>query len=71
MRPPARAPNDGRFDMGDDNKRCWNAAGTGACVGPFWFAAWHFTIAFLKLTFWKAVFAIVIWPYYIGAFFRK
>lgn len=35
-------------------------------VGCLWFAAWLFTIGFLHLTFWKAVFAFVIWPYYIG-----
>jgi hypothetical protein len=37
--------------------------------GGVWFAAWLFTIGFLKLTFWKGVAAIVIWPYYIGAHF--
>lgn len=31
-----------------------------------WFAAWLFTIGFLKLSFWNGVLAIVIWPYYIG-----
>ena len=35
-------------------------------MGCLWFAAWLFTIGFLHLTFWKAVFAFVIWPYYIG-----
>ncbi len=34
--------------------------------GGVWFAAWLFTIGFLKLTFWKGVAATVIWPYYIG-----
>jgi hypothetical protein len=38
-------------------------------TGSAWFAAWLFTIGFLHLTFWKAVFAIVIWPYYLGANF--
>ena len=57
--------------MGDESKRSWCGANAGAWVGPIWFAAWLFTIAFLKLSFWKAVFAIVIWPYYIGAFFAK
>lgn len=33
-----------------------------------WFAAWMFTIGFLHLAFWKAVLALVIWPYYIGAY---
>ncbi|HTR18609.1 MAG TPA: hypothetical protein VMH91_01350 [Candidatus Paceibacterota bacterium] len=37
--------------------------------GGIWFAAWLFTIGFLKLSFWSAVLAILIWPYYIGAAF--
>ncbi len=37
--------------------------------GGFWFAAWLFTIGFLKLTFWQGVFAIIIWPFYLGAAF--
>jgi hypothetical protein len=32
---------------------------------------WLFTIGFLKLTFWKGVLAVCIWPYYLGAFFHK
>ena len=35
-------------------------------VGGIWFAAWLFSIGFLHLSFWKGVFAIVLWPYYIG-----
>ncbi|KKU53602.1 MAG: hypothetical protein UY41_C0034G0011 [Candidatus Moranbacteria bacterium GW2011_GWE1_49_15] len=32
-----------------------------------WFAGWLFTIGFLDLEFfWEGVFAIVLWPYYIG-----
>ncbi len=38
-------------------------------VGCLWFAAWLFTIGFLHLSFWKGVFALVIWPYYIGVHF--
>jgi hypothetical protein len=37
--------------------------------GGAWFAAWLFTIGFLKLTFWQAVFAIIIWAYYLGVAF--
>jgi hypothetical protein len=37
--------------------------------GGFWFAAWLFTLGFLHLDFWRAVFAIVIWPFYLGAHF--
>jgi hypothetical protein len=34
--------------------------------GLLWAAGWLFTIGFLKLTFWKGVVAIVVWPYYVG-----
>lgn len=33
-----------------------------------WFAAWLFTIGFLKLSFWKGVIAIIVWPYFIGEY---
>ena len=30
---------------------------------------WLFTIGFLHLGFWKAVLAILLWPYYLGVHF--
>lgn len=36
--------------------------------GGLWFAAWLFTLGYLKLGFIKAVLAIVLWPYYLGTF---
>ena len=38
-------------------------------TGGLWFAAWLFTIGYLHLTFSRGVFAIVIWPYYLGVHF--
>ncbi len=38
-------------------------------MGTVWLAGWLFAIGFLHLTFWKGVFAIVLWPYYLGAHF--
>ena len=38
-------------------------------TGGLWFAAWLFTIGYLHLTFWRGVFAFVIWPYYLGVHF--
>lgn len=38
-------------------------------TGGLWFAAWLFSIGFVKLTFWQGVMAVVIWPYYMGAHF--
>lgn len=34
-----------------------------------WFLGWLFTIGFLKLGFPKAVFAILLWAYYLGVHF--
>ncbi len=39
---------------------------TGAC-GSIWFVGWLFTIGYVHLSFWKAVLALVIWPYFLGA----
>ena len=36
-------------------------------MGIIWFIGWLFTIGFCRLHFWQGVAAIVIWPYYIGA----
>jgi hypothetical protein len=38
----------------------------GSLVGAFWSIGWMFTIAFAKLIWWKALLALVIWPYYLG-----
>ena len=38
--------------------------------GAAWFAGWLFTIGYLQLAFWKAVLAMVLWPYYLGVWFR-
>jgi uncharacterized membrane protein len=37
--------------------------------GGLWVVAWLFTIGFLKLSFWKGVLAVILWPYYLGVFF--
>jgi hypothetical protein len=39
--------------------------------GPFWFIGWLFTIGFVKLTFFKGVLALLLWPYYLGAYLAK
>lgn len=46
-----------------DDQVCSNTA---SLVGPIWYIGWLFTIAFAKLAFWKAVLALLIWPYYLG-----
>jgi hypothetical protein len=39
-------------------------------LGPLWFIGWLFTIGYVHLPFWKAVLALVIWPYYLGSILR-
>ena len=38
--------------------------------GEGWYSlgwiAWLFTVGFTDLGFWQAVWALVIWPYYLG-----
>ena len=41
------------------------------CHGGIWFVGWLFTVGFLKLAFWKGVLAIIVWPYFLGAFFAR
>jgi hypothetical protein len=37
-------------------------------AGGVFAAGWLFTIGFLHLGFWKGLIAIVLWPYYLGAY---
>ncbi len=39
-------------------------------AGILWFGGWLFTIGFAQLTFWKAVLALIIWPYFLGVLAR-
>jgi hypothetical protein len=38
--------------------------------GIIWFTGWLFTIAFANLIWWKALLALIIWPYYLGLVLR-
>ena len=48
------------------------AGSDGAAVraGQLWFIGWLFTIGFAELSFWKAVVAVIAWPYFLGAALR-
>lgn len=39
-------------------------------TGPIWLTGWMFTIGFAGLPTTKAIFALAIWPYYLGAILR-
>ena len=38
----------------------------GSFAGIIWSIGWLFSIAFAKLIWWKALLALVIWPYFLG-----
>jgi hypothetical protein len=48
--------------MGSD-KRC---PAQGSTAGSVWFIGWLFTISFAQLGFWKAVLALLLWPWFLG-----
>jgi hypothetical protein len=38
--------------------------------GVIWCIGWMFTIGFLQLVWWKALLALIVWPWYLGAAIR-
>jgi hypothetical protein len=57
--------------MADDLKVTCRSVNHGTAMGSVWIIGWLFTVGFLRFAFWKGVLALIIWPYYLGAFFRK
>jgi len=53
--------------MKEATKNRQTPVGTASIMGPLWFIGWLFSIGFVKLSFWKAVLALIIWPYYLGS----
>lgn len=53
--------------MANEKKNRKPSGGNAGLVGPIWYIGWLFTIGFAKLSFWKAILALLIWPYYLGA----
>lgn len=43
-----------------------SSAASSSIGGMLWFAGWLFTIAFAQLVWWKALLAIIAWPYFLG-----
>ncbi len=35
-------------------------------AGTLWFGGWLFTLGLLKLVWWKALLALIVWPYFLG-----
>jgi len=54
--------------MGDE-KQVKVRVNTNSSMGMLWFAGWLFTIGFLHLAIPRALFALILWPYYLGKVF--
>ena len=52
--------------MSDNSNSGSRTVHRGATAGPIWLIGWLFTIGFTGAHFVKAVYAIVLWPYYLG-----
>jgi hypothetical protein len=52
--------------MADESKVIKVRGDAGSLGGLAWVAGWLFTIGYLHLPVAKAIFALVIWPYYLG-----
>jgi len=53
--------------MDEEKKSQKKTAEKASTFGSLWFVGWLFTIGFAHLSFWKAVLALALWPYYLGA----
>ena len=53
--------------MGDDKQVIRGKMEVAGLIGPIWFIGWLFTVGYAGLSFWKAVFALVVWPYFLGS----
>ena len=51
--------------MEEEKVKC-NPAQHASIIGPIWYIGWLFTVAFVNLSFWKAVLGLIIWPYFLG-----
>jgi hypothetical protein len=56
--------------MCDDNKKYCGNIGI-EHSGGFWIIGWLFTIGIAKITGWKMLFSLILWPYYLGSYFSK
>jgi len=57
--------------MADESKVIKVRGDAGSLGGLAWVAGWLFTIGYLHLPVAKAIFALVIWPYYLGVTFAR
>jgi hypothetical protein len=55
--------------VGDDPKTLKVRVDSGGWMGAVWFGGWLYTIGWLHLVMPQALYALAIWPYYVGRHF--
>jgi hypothetical protein len=55
--------------MTNDQKIVVKTTGGGGALGPIWVIGWLFTIGYLHLPLLNSLYAIILWPYYLGVHF--
>ena len=53
--------------MSSEKRIIYNKTEVAGIIGPIWIIGWLFTIGFVHLSVSKAIFAVVLWPYYLGS----
>jgi hypothetical protein len=62
------APKEARREaLGEEKQIIKSKMEVAGLVGPLWFIGWLFTVGFADLSFWRAVWALLVWPYYLGS----
>jgi len=56
--------------MSEENHKSCGSGCSHSLGGGIWAIGWLFTVGFAKLIWWKALIAIVLWPWFLGAALR-
>lgn len=57
--------------MSDNSKPVVVKVRNAGTAAPIWFIGWLFSIGYLHLVLPKALYALLLWPYYLGVALAK
>jgi hypothetical protein len=63
---PAAGETETTTKRKERDKTAAQPAAPSSVGGMLWFAGWLFTIGFAQLVWWKALLAVIAWPYFLG-----
>ena len=53
--------------MGEEKREIKGKMEVAGLMGPIWIIGWLFTIGYADLSVTKAMYAVLLWPYYLGS----